>query len=171
MPRSSLPVSGEAGRDRSRPTTMAAAVDYARHGWSVIPLVAGEKRPTVPWRPYQHEIASMNEIAGWFRRCPDASLGISGRGCGKLRATTRSPPWPAICSGMRRGLSLGTGDDVEECRGGADPWTPTTRRSPTCCTSRCSSDDKLGRRGKLSPAQWRGSSLGGRLSGRGPRLQ
>ncbi len=42
----------------------------------MIPLVAGEKRPTVPRRPHQHEIASTDQIAGWFRRCPDANLGI-----------------------------------------------------------------------------------------------
>ena len=76
MPRSSRPVPGEAGRDRSRRSTLAAAVGYTRRGWSVIPLVAGEKRPTVPWRPYQHEVASMGEIAGRFRRYPDANLGI-----------------------------------------------------------------------------------------------
>ena len=76
MPRSSRPGPGEAGRDRSRRVTLAAAVGYARRGRSVISLVAGEKRPTVPWYPCQHEIASMDENTGWFRRYPHTNLGI-----------------------------------------------------------------------------------------------
>lgn len=46
----------------------AAAVDYARRGWSVIPL-AGDKRPTVAtWKERQTCAVSPEDAAAWFAR-------------------------------------------------------------------------------------------------------
>lgn len=53
-----------------------AAQDYAADGWSVVPIEPGGKRPLVAWLALQHHIADAQEIAGWFRRWPDANVGI-----------------------------------------------------------------------------------------------
>ncbi len=59
-----------------RSPALAAALDYAAGGWSVIPVLGGEKRPLLRWMPYQRAAAGADEIRAWFRRWPDANLGI-----------------------------------------------------------------------------------------------
>jgi hypothetical protein len=53
-----------------------SALAYARRGWSVIPLWPREKRPLIPWAPYQHHRPEEAEIREWFRRWPSANVGI-----------------------------------------------------------------------------------------------
>ena len=53
-----------------------SALAYARRGWSVIPLWPREKRPLIPWAPYQHHRPEETEIRQWFRRWPRANVGI-----------------------------------------------------------------------------------------------
>jgi hypothetical protein len=53
-----------------------AALAYAARGWSVIPMQAHGKRPLVAWRKFQQRIAGRDEIDGWFKRWPDANVGI-----------------------------------------------------------------------------------------------
>lgn len=53
-----------------------AALAYAALGWSVIPIEPGGKRPLVPWLDFQHRIAGCETVDGWFRRWPDANVGI-----------------------------------------------------------------------------------------------
>jgi len=61
----------------------AAARDYAARGWSVIPVEPRGKRPLVGWLEFQERTAGANEINAWFRRWPDANVGIvTGRGSG-----------------------------------------------------------------------------------------
>jgi hypothetical protein len=52
------------------------AAYYRRLGFSVIPLRHGDKRPLLRWEPYQRRPASDEEIGTWFRRWPDANLGV-----------------------------------------------------------------------------------------------
>jgi len=54
----------------------AAALDYCARGWSVIPIEPRAKRPRVAWRVFQQRIATPDEIDTWFRRWPDANVGI-----------------------------------------------------------------------------------------------
>jgi len=54
----------------------AAAISYAASGWSVIPVEARGKRPLLPWLEFQQRIASTSEITSWFRKWPDANVGI-----------------------------------------------------------------------------------------------
>ncbi len=62
---------------QSQPTEPEkAALDYLACGWSVIPLRAGEKRPWVPWQDFQNDRATTREVQRWFRRWPDANVGI-----------------------------------------------------------------------------------------------
>lgn len=53
-----------------------AALAYADLGWSVLPLRAKSKRPLIAWREFQERRAEREEIEGWFRRWPDANVGI-----------------------------------------------------------------------------------------------
>jgi len=53
-----------------------SALAYAARGWSVIAMQSCGKRPLVVWREYQQRIAGQDEIARWFRRWPDANVGI-----------------------------------------------------------------------------------------------
>ncbi|MGE5336771.1 MAG: bifunctional DNA primase/polymerase [Gemmatimonadota bacterium] len=56
--------------------TRAAALAYAARGWSVIPVEPRGKHPRVAWLEFQHRIAAPEEIDGWFRKWPDANIGI-----------------------------------------------------------------------------------------------
>ncbi len=53
-----------------------AAKEYLRLGWSVVPIRPRAKLPLIAWEQYQHRRAGEDEIAEWFRRWPDANLGI-----------------------------------------------------------------------------------------------
>jgi hypothetical protein len=53
-----------------------AARDYARHGWSVIPVEPCGKRPVAAWLKFQRRIAPAEQIGAWFRRWPDANVAI-----------------------------------------------------------------------------------------------
>jgi hypothetical protein len=59
------------------PTTIpGAARSYAARGWSVIPVEARGKRPLVAWTEFQQRQAQPDEIDTWFRRWPEANVGI-----------------------------------------------------------------------------------------------
>ena len=78
----------------------AAAHDYAARGWSVIPIEPRGKRPFVAWLEFQERVAGAGEIDAWFRRWPDANVGVvTGRGRGSwsstsIRGTVASKAWP-----------------------------------------------------------------------------
>jgi hypothetical protein len=52
------------------------ALRYAKKGWSVIPLVAGTKRPSLAsWQEFQTRLATTDEIRGWFAD-GNANIGV-----------------------------------------------------------------------------------------------
>jgi putative DNA primase/helicase len=53
-----------------------AALDYLRRAWSIIPVDAATKRPLLPWKEFQERRATPDEVEAWFRRWPDADLGV-----------------------------------------------------------------------------------------------
>ena len=56
---------------------LAAALDYARRGFSVIPLKPRDKRPALQsWKDYQSRCATEEEIRAWWQRIPNANVGI-----------------------------------------------------------------------------------------------
>ena len=57
-------------------TAASAALDYLARGWSVIPVRRKDKRPVIPWQAYQGRRPSMEAVAAWFSRWPEANVGI-----------------------------------------------------------------------------------------------
>ena len=66
----------------SEPDTLKAALEYRNvYGFSVIPLNPSSdpekgKKPLVSWMPYQKARASEEEIREWWRKWPQAMVGI-----------------------------------------------------------------------------------------------
>jgi hypothetical protein len=73
-------------------TLLAAALAYARMGWSVVPLhtpvpggcscrrgprcLTPGKHPRIDWKPFQSRRASPDEIRSWWSRWPGANVGV-----------------------------------------------------------------------------------------------
>lgn len=63
-------------------TLVETALDYARRGWSVIPLrfsgsIEDRKRPLLDsWEPYQHARATGDQIRAWWQKWPSANIGL-----------------------------------------------------------------------------------------------
>lgn len=53
-----------------------AALDYVAGGWSAVVLRPCDKFPQIRWEPYQYRVADPAEVERWFRRWPDANVGI-----------------------------------------------------------------------------------------------
>ena len=57
-------------------SNMDAALEYASRGWSIIPIIAGSKRPHVKWSDFISRIATEDEIERWWKTWPDAGIGL-----------------------------------------------------------------------------------------------
>lgn len=55
---------------------LQAALAAGARGWSVVPLRPGGKVPLIPWQELQQRRADAGEIRRWFRRWPDANVGV-----------------------------------------------------------------------------------------------
>lgn len=53
-----------------------AALYYASLGWSVIPIRAKDKKPSIKWEKYQNERAGAEQIRAWWKKWPAANVGI-----------------------------------------------------------------------------------------------
>lgn len=64
--------------DASDESTSAAglAKRYLAQGWSVLPLRPRDKRPLILWEHLSSERPSEADVDAWFRRWPDANIGI-----------------------------------------------------------------------------------------------
>jgi hypothetical protein len=62
--------------EADEPGCLAAALDYAMRGWSVVPVRPRAKSPLIAWQAFQDRHADAEEIRGWFARWPDANIGI-----------------------------------------------------------------------------------------------
>lgn len=59
------------------PDLLSVALQYvAVRGWSVIPVRPSDKRPAVPWEPYQHRHPTDDELERWFGDGTDHNIGI-----------------------------------------------------------------------------------------------
>jgi len=52
-----------------------------RHGYSVVPVEAGGKKPLVKWKPYQKKHPTEQELKSWWSQWPDANLAVI---CGEI---------------------------------------------------------------------------------------
>ncbi|MFC1515548.1 bifunctional DNA primase/polymerase [Thermodesulfobacteriota bacterium] len=59
-----------------RPLIRAAALRYAKLGFSVIPIDPRTKRPLVKWKPYQEKSPTPDEVRAWWKQFPDAQIAI-----------------------------------------------------------------------------------------------
>jgi hypothetical protein len=50
--------------------------DYIAHGWSIIPIRSGDKRPLVRWEEFQCRRPRAEEVQAWFSGWPEAGIGI-----------------------------------------------------------------------------------------------
>ena len=48
---------------------------YASNGFSLIPLQPHDKRPAIPWKPYQDRHPTTEEVTAWFAD-ESANIGI-----------------------------------------------------------------------------------------------
>ncbi len=53
-----------------------AAMRYLARRYSVLPLRPRDKRPVIRWEHLQHERPSGDDVIEWFRRWPDANIGV-----------------------------------------------------------------------------------------------
>jgi hypothetical protein len=67
---------GLAEMTTEQPSAADAAKHYLAGGWSVLPLRPRDKRPLIVWEYLQHERPSEHDVAEWFRRWPNANIGI-----------------------------------------------------------------------------------------------
>lgn len=58
-------------------TNMAQAVKaYIAHGWSIIPIRPGDKKPLVKWEQYQTQRATQAEWDAWLAATPDLNVAL-----------------------------------------------------------------------------------------------
>lgn len=57
-------------------TPLAAAQSYLGLGWSIVPLAAGEKRPTAAWQKYQASLMNEDDIVACFGLPEPANIGV-----------------------------------------------------------------------------------------------
>lgn len=56
--------------------TRVAAANYLARGWAVVPIATGGKHPLVRWQAFQERLPTREELEEWYRRWPDAGVGI-----------------------------------------------------------------------------------------------
>ncbi|HEX8221817.1 MAG TPA: bifunctional DNA primase/polymerase [Chloroflexia bacterium] len=61
----------------TKPTLRDQFYTCLEHGYSVIPLQPGSKKPLLQsWKEYQERLPTPEEVDEWLRKWPDANLGI-----------------------------------------------------------------------------------------------
>lgn len=57
-------------------STRAAAQNYLKRGWSIIPIRPREKRPIISWQRFQQRMPTESDVDVWFDRWPSANIAI-----------------------------------------------------------------------------------------------
>lgn len=65
---------------RHHAAVLEAALRYRNLGYRVLPVDPSTKRPWIPWKQYQKEDPSEDDVRSWFRERPDSGVGISTDG-------------------------------------------------------------------------------------------
>ena len=62
---------------RSEKTALDYALEYYSQGWSIIPIIAGSKKPAIrSWKPYQTKRADEKQLRKWFGNGKYTSLAV-----------------------------------------------------------------------------------------------
>jgi len=57
--------------------TLEAAIEYVeKYKFSVIPLIPGDKKPSIKWEPFQTRLPEKSALVSWFGNNPKANIGI-----------------------------------------------------------------------------------------------
>ncbi len=59
---------GDKGWDGSMSGLLDAALSYSDRGFSVIPLIAQDKRPVIAWEDHQLRKAAADQITAWWAK-------------------------------------------------------------------------------------------------------
>jgi hypothetical protein len=60
-----------------QPAVLAAALAYLERGFAIVPQKAGDKKPSVRWKPFQQRLPTREEGIGWFiQQFPDAGIAV-----------------------------------------------------------------------------------------------
>jgi len=60
----------------SKGNNLSVALKYMDRGYSVIPIIPGQKKPMIKWTPFQKEKSTRTQIISWWSQKPDANIGI-----------------------------------------------------------------------------------------------
>ncbi len=63
-------------RENGNFNILESALSYERAGMSIIPLEPRGKKPLIQWEPYQKKRAAPAEVAAWWKKWPNANIGI-----------------------------------------------------------------------------------------------
>jgi bifunctional DNA primase/polymerase-like protein len=55
---------------------LAAALNYRRRGWSIVPMAMARKQPVRKWKAHQSRRASEAQIRAWFANGADYGIGV-----------------------------------------------------------------------------------------------
>lgn len=88
------------------------AIKYLKLGLSVIPLHPRGKEPLIPWAEYQKRIADEAELKEWFRKWPNANLGLVTGGVSGVVVIDLDGP-----EGLFQALKLGLSSSVVSMTG------------------------------------------------------
>ncbi len=53
------------------------ALQYLKQGFSVVPIIPGEKKVYVSWKEFQKRLPTEQEIRDWWRRYPSANIALT----------------------------------------------------------------------------------------------
>lgn len=62
--------------ENDTPQAVDAALRYLERGWAVVPITPAGKAPLVAWEAYQHRLPEAADVRHWYKRWPEAGVGI-----------------------------------------------------------------------------------------------
>lgn len=55
---------------------LSSALEYMEMGFSVIPIIPGQKKPLIKWESFQKQRATKTQIVSWWSQTPTANIGL-----------------------------------------------------------------------------------------------
>jgi len=103
---------------RSEKTALDYALEYYSRGWSIIPIIAGSKKPAIrSWKPYQTKRADEKQLRKWFGNGKYTSLAV-------------------VCGEVSGGLAVLDLDSEQRCQWWRDTHPKLATSLPTAKTEK-----------------------------------